>query len=65
MSEFILGTIIGGVIGIIGVIIGSVVGILLNWRKEYLQKEDEKENKQFENLYGPVIYELFNLKVPS
>jgi len=36
-------------------LVATVVGFILNWIKEHFQKKGEREDKQFENLYGPVI----------
>ena len=63
MSELILATIIGGVIGILGALVGSFFGILLNWMKESFQKSNERKYEQFKNLYGPITYHLLMIKV--
>jgi len=41
----------------------TIVGFVLNWIKEYFQKKGEKEQKQFEKLYGNLIYHLLSMKV--
>ena len=63
MTDLILATIIGGVIGILGSLIGSIFGILLNWMKESFQKKSDRRDDQFKNLYGPITYHLLMLKV--
>lgn len=43
-------------------LISTVVGFLLAWLKEFFQSKSEKEQKQFENLYGPLTFNLLVMR---
>jgi hypothetical protein len=44
-------------------VVATIVGVLLTWLKEYIQKKVEKEQRQFEKLYGALTYHLLAMKV--
>ena len=44
-------------------VVATIVGFLLGWVKDYFQRKADREQKQFEKLYGTLTYHLLAMKV--
>lgn len=44
-------------------VLATIIGFALGWVKEFFQKKKEREEKQYEKLYGSLTYNLLAMKV--